>query len=49
MLLYGGIDYIFLTDIIYEGGFCTEVPVLDSFHNRSQDHAYSSFYALSIY
>ena len=26
-----------------------EVPVLHSFHDRSQDHAHSSFYALLIY
>ena len=29
--------------------YCTEVPVLDSFHDRPQDRAHSLFYALSIY
>ena len=29
--------------------YCTEVPVLDSFHDRSQDNAHSFLYALSIY
>ena len=28
--------------------YCMEVPLLDSFHDRSQDHIHSLFYALSI-
>ena len=43
------LDYIFLTYIIYDIGYCTEVPVLDSFHDTSQDHTHSLSYALSIY